>query len=62
MIRSPSEVIVDTDGMVALPMSILAEAGINPGETLLAHSDGDGRIVLRRFDDAVSDLISGRPL
>ncbi|MFE1032473.1 AbrB/MazE/SpoVT family DNA-binding domain-containing protein [Streptomyces sp. NPDC058807] len=62
VIRSPSEVTVGADGTVALPMSILAEAGINPGETLLAHSDGDGRIVLRRLDDAVSDLISGRPL
>lgn len=62
MIRNPSEVTVSADGAVALPMSILAEAGINPGEALLAHSDGDGRIVLRRLEDAVKDLISGRPL
>lgn len=62
VIRSSSEVTVRADGTVALPMSILAEAGINPDETLLAYSEGDGRIVLRRLDDAVSDLISGRPL
>lgn len=62
MIRSPSEVTVGADGLVALPMSILAEAGINLGETLLAFSDGDGQIVLRRLEEAVSDLISGRPL
>lgn len=62
MIRSPSEVTVGDDGTVALPMSILVEAGINPGEPVLAHSDGDGRIVLRRLDDAVSDLLNGRSL
>ncbi|MBT2895681.1 AbrB/MazE/SpoVT family DNA-binding domain-containing protein [Streptomyces sp. McG3] len=62
MIRSPSEVTVGADGTVALPMSVLDEAGIDPGETLLAHSDGDGQIVLRRLEEAVSDLINGRPL
>ncbi|MGY3843981.1 AbrB/MazE/SpoVT family DNA-binding domain-containing protein [Streptomyces hydrogenans] len=62
MIQSPSEVTVGDDGMVTLPMSILVEAGINPGETVLAHSDGDGRIVLRRLDDAVNDLLNGRRL
>ncbi|MFD9039560.1 AbrB/MazE/SpoVT family DNA-binding domain-containing protein [Streptomyces bottropensis] len=62
MIRSPSEVVVDEHGTVALPMSILAEAGINPGETLLAISDGDGRIVLRRLEGAITDLLNDRPL
>lgn len=47
VIRSPSEVTVSADGTDVLPMSILAEAGMNPGETLLAHRDGDGEIVLR---------------
>ncbi|MFG2562404.1 hypothetical protein [Streptomyces sp. NPDC048496] len=62
MIRSPSEVVVDEHSTVALPMSILAEAGINPGETLLAFSEGDGRIVLRRLEDSITDLLNGRPL
>ncbi|MCL7365031.1 AbrB/MazE/SpoVT family DNA-binding domain-containing protein [Streptomyces ardesiacus] len=62
MIRSSSEVVIDEHGAVALPMSILAEAGSNPGETLLAFSEGDGRIVLRRLEDTITDLLNGRPL
>jgi hypothetical protein len=30
---------------------------LNPGDRVLAYSDGDGRLVLRRFDDAVQDLV-----
>jgi hypothetical protein len=62
MMSSPSEVSVDSDGRVELPMSVLVEAGINPGERLLASSDGDGRITLRRLGDAIADLLNGRPL
>jgi hypothetical protein len=43
VIRSPSEVTVDADGVGALLTSILARAGINPGERLLAHSDDGGK-------------------
>lgn len=35
----------------------LAEAGISPGTKLLVFSDGDGRIVLRRAEDAINDLL-----
>ncbi|MFH8668754.1 hypothetical protein [Streptomyces griseolus] len=38
-------------------MSLLAEAGIAPEAALIAFSDGDGRIVLRRAEDAMRDLI-----
>ncbi|WP_181008808.1 hypothetical protein [Streptomyces sp. SM12] len=55
MIRSRSEVVVDEYGAVALPESI-------PGETLLAFSEGGGRIVLRRPEGSITDLLNGRPL
>jgi bifunctional DNA-binding transcriptional regulator/antitoxin component of YhaV-PrlF toxin-antitoxin module len=62
MIPTPSEVTVDQNGMVALPISILVEAGITPGDRVLAVSQGDGRIVLRRLDDAVDALLRGIPV
>lgn len=43
-------------------MGVLVEAGLATGDRLLAYSDGDGRIVLRRHDDALDDLLNGRPL
>lgn len=62
MIREPAEAMVREDGSVELPMGILVEAGLAPGARLLAYSDGDGRIVLRREADALDDLLNGRPL
>ncbi|GHE11396.1 hypothetical protein GCM10010339_71070 [Streptomyces alanosinicus] len=62
MIREPTELTVQADGTVELPMGLLAEAGLNPGSTVLAYSDGDGRIVLRRFEDSVEDLLGGHGL
>ncbi|MEU4301875.1 AbrB/MazE/SpoVT family DNA-binding domain-containing protein [Kitasatospora aureofaciens] len=62
MIREPAEVIVNDAGGVVLPIGLLAEAGINIGETMLAYSDGDGKITLRRLTDAVADLLGGEPL
>ncbi len=43
-------------------MGLLAEAGLNPGSKVLAFSDADGRIVLRRFEDSVEDLLGGHGL
>ncbi len=40
-----------------LPLGLLIEAGINPGIKLLVFSGGDGRIVLRRAEDAINDLL-----
>ncbi|MCX4568186.1 hypothetical protein OOK48_17815 [Streptomyces viridodiastaticus] len=57
MIREPAEINVDETSSVELPLGILAEAGISPGTKLLAFSDGDGRIVLRRAEDAINDLL-----
>lgn len=57
MIREPAELDVDEAGRVELPLGILAEAGISPGTRLLVFSDGDGRIVLRRVEDAINDLL-----
>ncbi|MET9354345.1 hypothetical protein ABZY14_15350 [Streptomyces sp. NPDC006617] len=57
MIREPAELHVDDQGRVELPLGLLAEAGITPGAYLVAFSDGDGRIVLKRAEDAIKDLI-----
>ena len=57
MIREPAELRVDDSGRVEIPLGLLAEAGISPGTELLAFSDGDGRIVFRRAEDAVRDLL-----
>ncbi|NEC19281.1 hypothetical protein [Streptomyces parvus] len=63
MLREPSELRIDSQGRIELPMSLLAEAGIAPEAALIAFSDGDGdgdgdgRIVLRRAEDAMRDLI-----
>ncbi|MEY9938558.1 AbrB/MazE/SpoVT family DNA-binding domain-containing protein [Streptacidiphilus sp. MAP5-3] len=62
MTPTASEVDVDEHGAVVLPLSVLAEAGIAAGERLLAVAQGDGRIVLRRLDDAVDSLMHGLPL
>ncbi|MFI8204857.1 hypothetical protein [Streptomyces sp. NPDC085937] len=57
MLREPAELRVDDQGRVELPLGLLAEAGIAPGSDLVAFSEGDGRIVLRRAEDAARDLI-----
>jgi bifunctional DNA-binding transcriptional regulator/antitoxin component of YhaV-PrlF toxin-antitoxin module len=57
VIRTPNELVIDEDGRVMLPLGLLAEAGLNPGDHVLAYSDGDGRLVLRRHADALRDLV-----
>ncbi|MEU4093356.1 hypothetical protein [Streptomyces sp. NPDC026673] len=57
MSRTPVELIIDADGRVVLPLGLLAEAGLDPGSRILAYSEGDGRLVLRREEDAVRDLL-----
>ncbi|MGJ5697310.1 hypothetical protein GTW50_06385 [Streptomyces sp. SID7815] len=58
MLREPAELRVDDHGRVELPLGLLAEAGIVPGSHLLAFSDGDGRIVLRRAENVMRDLLA----
>lgn len=62
MIREPAEVVVRADGTVELPLGLLAEAGVDVGERLLAFSAGDGLIVLRRLEGAARDLLDGQGL
>ncbi|WP_128818223.1 hypothetical protein [Streptomyces sp. S063] len=62
MIREPAEVVVRADGRVELPLGLLAEAGVDLGERLLAFSADDGLIVLRRLEDATRDLLDGQGL
>ena len=48
---------IDESGRVELPMGLLAEAGLTPGTPVIVFSDGDGRLVLRRREDALRDLL-----
>jgi bifunctional DNA-binding transcriptional regulator/antitoxin component of YhaV-PrlF toxin-antitoxin module len=57
MMREPEEIKIDENGRVALPLGLLAEAGLSPEGSVVAFSQGDGRIVLRRAEDAMRDLI-----
>ncbi|WP_281154920.1 hypothetical protein [Streptomyces sp. HYC2] len=57
MIREPTEIKIDEHGRVQLPLGLLAEAGLAPESSVVAFSQGDGRIVLRRAEDAMRDLI-----
>ncbi|MEU6979982.1 AbrB/MazE/SpoVT family DNA-binding domain-containing protein [Streptomyces sp. NPDC046371] len=62
MIREPAQVTIDSSGRVEIPLGILAEVGLDTGTVVLAYSDGDGRIVLRRLTDAIDDLLHGEGL
>lgn len=58
MLREPTELKIGEDGRLELPMGVLVEAGLNPGARIVAYSVGDGRIVLRRADDAMTELMT----
>ncbi|MFC9004126.1 hypothetical protein [Streptomyces microflavus] len=62
MIQDPQEVAIQEDGTLHLPVSLLAQAGLTPGEKVMVVSTEDGKVVPRRLADAVDDLLSGRPL
>ena len=57
MLREPVQLTIGPDGELALPLGLFAEAGLKPGENVIAHSDGDGRIVLRRTSEAAEFLL-----
>ncbi|MGY4993305.1 AbrB/MazE/SpoVT family DNA-binding domain-containing protein [Streptomyces collinus] len=58
MLREPTQLTIGDDGQVQLPLGLLAEAGLSPGSEVVAYSMGDGRITLRRAEDAISELLS----
>ena len=58
MLREPVQLTIGPNGEVILPLGILAEAGLNPGEDVIVHSDGDGRILLRRTSEVAEYLLS----
>ena len=57
MIRQPAELAIGVDGTVKIPLGVLAEAGLDPGTAVVVYSEGDGRIALRRAEDAIQDLL-----
>lgn len=62
MIREPAELVIGSQGDVSVPLGLLAEAGLDPGSRVVAYSDGDGRIILRRAEDAIDGLLSSGEL
>ncbi|GGX44886.1 hypothetical protein [Streptomyces fructofermentans] len=58
MLREPTELEIGEDGRLELPMGVPVEAGLNPRARIVAYSAGDGRIVLRRADDAMTELVA----
>jgi bifunctional DNA-binding transcriptional regulator/antitoxin component of YhaV-PrlF toxin-antitoxin module len=62
VLREPAELTIGGGGQITLPLGLLAEAGLDAGSRVLAYSDGDGRIVLRREEDAVQALINNGTL
>jgi bifunctional DNA-binding transcriptional regulator/antitoxin component of YhaV-PrlF toxin-antitoxin module len=57
VLRQPEEIQISPEGGLVLPLSLLAEAGLDPGSRVVAYSDGPGRIVLRRTNDVLDDLL-----
>ncbi|MFJ8766582.1 hypothetical protein [Streptomyces clavifer] len=57
ILREPTEMEIGELGEVELPLGVLAEAGLGPGSKIVAYSAGDGRLVLRRAEDAVAELV-----
>ena len=57
MLREPVQLTIGAGGELTLPLGLLAEAGLNPGEGIIAHSDGDGRVLLRRTADVAESLL-----
>ncbi|MEU9372249.1 hypothetical protein AB0D94_00425 [Streptomyces sp. NPDC048255] len=62
MIREPAETIVTEAGILEIPLGVLAQAGLGPGTAVLVYSDGDGRILVRRQEDAIRDLLENGSL
>lgn len=58
MLREPVQLTINGDGQVQLPLGLLAEAGLSCGSQIVAYSMGDGRITLRRAEDAANELLS----
>jgi AbrB family looped-hinge helix DNA binding protein len=48
------QVKVTSQGQISIPRHVMREAGIQPGDTLQAALDGQGRIVLEPLDDLVA--------
>jgi bifunctional DNA-binding transcriptional regulator/antitoxin component of YhaV-PrlF toxin-antitoxin module len=46
---------------VTLPMAVLKQARMAPGEELLIEADGEGRIVLTRAHDPLDDFAGAIP-
>jgi hypothetical protein len=46
---------------VTLPVAVLAESRVGPGDNLLVEVAGDGRIVLMRERDPIEEIIGSAP-
>ncbi len=52
---------VSSKNQVTLPVAVLAEVHVGPGDNLRVEADGDGRIVLVREHDPLDEFIGAIP-
>jgi bifunctional DNA-binding transcriptional regulator/antitoxin component of YhaV-PrlF toxin-antitoxin module len=52
---------VSSKNQVTLPVAVLAESRVGPGDNLLVEVAGDGRIVLMRERDPIEEIIGSAP-
>lgn len=47
---------ISSKNQVTIPVSVLREAGLEPGDNLIVRALGAGRVELRRRDDVIAEL------
>jgi AbrB family looped-hinge helix DNA binding protein len=52
---------VSSKNQVTLPVAVLQEAHLGPGDELAVNVDDNGRVVLTRVGDPLEDLIGAAP-
>ncbi|WP_416220178.1 AbrB/MazE/SpoVT family DNA-binding domain-containing protein [Frankia sp. Cas4] len=59
--RRPGVTRVSRKHQVTLPVDVLREAGLGPGDELRVTADGRGRLVLTVVHDPLEELIGSAP-
>ncbi|HVY97816.1 MAG TPA: AbrB/MazE/SpoVT family DNA-binding domain-containing protein [Solirubrobacterales bacterium] len=47
---------ISSKNQVTIPVGVLREAGLEPGDKLIVRTLGAGRVELRRRDDVIDEL------
>ncbi|WP_239336141.1 AbrB/MazE/SpoVT family DNA-binding domain-containing protein [Frankia sp. CiP3] len=59
--RQPGVTRVSRKHQVTLPVNVLRDAGLGPGDELRVTADGRGRLVLTAVQDPLEELIGSAP-